>query len=123
LALNLFIDVLFRINFIAFIVIAAITNPRYLTSLLIILYLPRVFHILTITKLLFLDKYNPYNRSLLGLSHLVRSNFIDEEGIINYDIHPNRRRSVTDVLTTRCMLFIILPIEMCILPIPLRTKH
>lgn len=113
---------LFRLNLILFMVIAVLQNPHYIISLFTFLYLPRLLHILTMTELLFLDKYNPYNKRILNLSHLVRSNFIDEDGFVNYNIHPCKRASVLNVINIRSIFFMVLPVEFCIISLPLSSR-
>lgn len=88
LILNIVVDMIFRINFVALMIMAVVYHPEYLKTLLVFLYLPRVLHIFTMTKLLFLDKYDLDNKSILHLSHLVRSNFIEEDAYVNDNLHP-----------------------------------
>lgn len=118
---NILVDTLFRINFVCFMVIAAFENPQYLKTLMVFLYLPRIMHIFTLTSLLFLDKYNPYNRQLWNLSFLIRSNFIKESSIVDESVHPFKRVSRLKVLTCRSATFMLLPIETCVIALPLKT--
>lgn len=123
LVCNIIVDIIFRINFVMFMVISAIEDPSNLKSLLVFLYLPRILHIFSLTKLLFLDKYDPYNRPLLNLSHLVRSNFINEDGFVNELLHPLRRPSRLNIISVRSVLFMILPVELSVLALKLSTSY
>lgn len=112
---------IYRANFVIFIYVIATDNHNFLTYLLLILCLPRLFHIFSMTTLLFLNKYDLNNKSFLNLSHLVRSNFIEEDGVVNDNLHPLRRPSVCNVINVRSVLFMVLPIELCFISLPRST--
>ena len=123
LTVNMFVDFLFRVNFVIFIIIAAIQSHTFLYTLLVFLYVPRFFHVIVIAKLLFLDKYNPYNRSLLNLSYLLRSNFIEEDILVNDQLHPYKRSSPYQIVRNiRSVLLMILPSEIGYFIFDIKTK-
>lgn len=67
-----------------------------------------------------MDQYRLANRSFLPMSHLYRINFIEEELPREEELKPINYRD--QILSFSSICFIIMPIELSFIPLPIRNR-
>ncbi|CAD8087679.1 unnamed protein product [Paramecium sonneborni] len=113
---NVILDIILRIAIITLFFLKVYTHT-YITLYFIVLFqIPRVFHMCSSIKLLFMDQFNLQNRSFIPISHLYRTNFINEDEPRECDLKPLNYKN--RILSCRSIIFILLPVELCFLCIP-----
>ncbi|CAK80450.1 unnamed protein product (macronuclear) [Paramecium tetraurelia] len=128
---NILLDICLRILILVFFCIGTVdedklidpTKDKTVTAYFIIfLQIPRILHLLTTSKLIFMDKYNLQNRSYLPMSYVFRANFIKEVCPRQEDLKPINYKD--NILSIRSMMFILLPIELQWIPMyPFRNRE
>ncbi|CAD8066909.1 unnamed protein product [Paramecium primaurelia] len=113
---NVILDVILRMTIFTLFCLKIDTVTQYLNYFIILFQIPRVFHMYSTIKLLFMDQFNLQNRSFIPISHLYRQNFITEEEPRECDLKPLNYKN--NILNCRTILFVLLPVEFCFLCIP-----
>ncbi|CAD8095138.1 unnamed protein product [Paramecium sonneborni] len=119
LLLNIMLDICLRTLILVFFCLRTIDEDQLINPLqdkiitayfIIFLLTPRILHMLTTSKLIFMDKYDLQNRSYLPMSYVFRANFIQEICPNQEDLKPINYKD--NILSFRTTMFIMLPIEL-----------
>ncbi|CAD8080088.1 unnamed protein product [Paramecium sonneborni] len=122
---NIVLDICLRILILVFFCIGTVDEDKQIdldplqnktitVYFIIFTQTPRILHLLTTSKLIFMDKYDLQNRSYLPMSYVFRANFIQEICPRQEDLKPINYKD--NILSVRSILFILLPIELQWIP-------
>ncbi|CAD8161583.1 unnamed protein product [Paramecium pentaurelia] len=128
---NIMLDICLRLLILVFFCIGTVDENKIIDPyedktvtayFIIFIQIPRILHLLTTSKLIFMDKYNLQNRSYLPMSYVFRANFIQEICPNQEDLKPINYKD--QILSLRTIMFIILPIELQWIPMyPFRNRN
>ncbi|CAD8160255.1 unnamed protein product [Paramecium octaurelia] len=127
---NILLDICLRILILVFFCVGTVDEDKLIDPnkdktvtayFIIFLQIPRILHLLTTSKLIFMDKYNLQNRSYLPMSYVFRANFIQEVCPRQEDLKPINYKD--NILSIRSLMFILFPIELQWIPMfPFRNR-